>query len=114
MKRLLFLHAGAYLPEIRQKVGSYTIRFRSGQQTVIPLISGENIADWWNAPTSTVSRADCAWSASNRSGVVGLFLFEWKNPRPEDPVESITLTAGNSVIGLAGITGEKYNTSQTR
>ena len=114
VKRLLFLHAGAYLPEIRQKVGSYTIRFRSGQQTVIPLISGENIADWWNAPTSTVSRADCAWSASNRSGVVGLFLFEWKNPRPEDPVESITLTAGNSVIGLAGITGEKYNTSQTR
>lgn len=106
LKRIIFLHAGAWMSG--KNVGEYKITFKSGQTTVIPLINNVNIGDWWNAPTQKLSEADCAWSLSNASGVVGLFAYEWKNPRADfDEVTSISLSAsGNAVIGLAGITAE--------
>ena len=71
------------------------------------LIAGGNIGDWWNT-ASPKSHADCVWSAMNRSGVVGAYLYEWKNPHPDDTIRDIVLKIDtNAAVGLIGLTGEQ-------
>ena len=107
--RLFFLHVGAWIPEGKQRAGSYRIRYRSGAEEVIPIVGGENLADWWNASSRKVTSADCVWSVQQGGHSVGIFAFCWENPRKEkDSVEWIQLTAeGNAVIGLLAIVGEE-------
>jgi hypothetical protein len=51
--------------------------------------------------------AVCAWSTSNAGNVVGVYLFAWQNPRPEQLVVSITARSfGNAMIGLIGLSAE--------
>ena len=109
LKRLLFLHSGAWMDEAKKThAGDYIITYESGKQTAVPIIAGDNIGDWWNAASKRFPQADCAWSAMNKSGVVGIYLFEWKNPDPNDPIRNIVLKGRNSaVVGLIGLTGEK-------
>ncbi len=108
VKRLLFLHSGGWIDESKKEVlGEYVVSCKSGRTIRIPLIAGENIGDWWN-PNTPKKNADCVWSSMNRSGVVGVYLFEWKNPNPEDPVKNIVLKIhSNAAVGLIGLTGEK-------
>ena len=108
LRRIVFLHSGAWMDEAKKThAGDYLITWESGRQAAIPVIAGENIGDWWNAASKRFPAAECAWSAMNKSGVVGAYLFEWKNPRPEDPIRSIVLKGkNNAVIGLIALTGE--------
>ena len=108
LKRLLFLHSAAWMPETMDaEVGEYVISYESGRKLSIPLRAGENIRDWWSAPSQKISQADCVWSAMNKSGIVGVYLYEWKNPYPDDAIHEVVLKAQKVVIGLAGLTGEK-------
>jgi len=109
MKRLVFLHASAWTPGKGKKLGQYVVTYESGRQTSIPLVSQNNIGDWWNAPSLPVSQAICIWSAMNKSGVVGIYMYEWQNPLPGEPIKNIVLQAEDGVIGLVGLTGEKNN-----
>ncbi len=108
VKRLLFLHAGAWMDDRNPaECGAYKVDFASGRSLSIPLRSGENIGDWWSAPTKKFPNADCAWSAMNRSGVVGVYLTEWINPAPTEEIRSVTVQAKNhAMIGLVGLTAE--------
>ncbi len=104
-KRLFFLHTGAYTG--KGNVVDYIITWADGSRTVLPLTAGEQISDWWNAPSKELKQAGCVWSCSNPSGVVGLYAWEWKNPTPGKAIRSIVLRAKNpSVIGLFALTAE--------
>ena len=107
LNRIVFLHIGAWISG--KDVGEYIVNFKSGQSATIPISTKVNIADWWNAPTQSLSAADCAWSAFNGSSVVGAIAFEWKNPRADyDAIDTIVVKSnGDAVVGLLGITGEK-------
>lgn len=109
LSRLFFLQTGAWIQKGRKEIGSYRIRYRSGAEEFIPIVSEENIADWQEAPSRKVSSADCVWSTRQGRHSVGIFAFSWKNPRKgRDEIASIQLTAqGESVIGLLAITGEE-------
>ena len=76
---------------------------------MIPIVGGENLADWWNASSRKVTSADCVWSVQQGGHSVGIFAFCWETPRKEkDSVEWIQLTAeGYAVIGLLAIVGEE-------
>lgn len=108
LKRLLFLHSGGWISEkTPNRIGEYRISYESGRQETVPLIAGGNIGDWWNT-ASPKSHADCVWSAMNRSGVVGAYLYEWKNPHPDDTIRDIVLKIDtNAAVGLIGLTGEQ-------
>jgi len=109
LKRLLFLHSAAWVNEKEKRpAGEYVVTYASGRRAVIPIIAGENIGDWWGASAKKQSNCECAWSGMNRHSTVGVYLFEWSNPHPEDPIRDIVLKAKNhAVVGLVGLTGER-------
>lgn len=108
LKRLLFLHAGAWIDNTNPSpVGRYVITYDSGETAAIPLIPGDNIADWWDVGTRK-KNADCVWRTMNGQRVAGVFLFEWRNPHPEKKIRDVVLeVTGPSFVGLLGLTGEK-------
>ena len=56
----------------------------------IPLIPGKNIADWYNP--KDLPEALVAWEAlqpTKFKAVVGLYMYEWKNPQPHGIIDSI-------------------------
>ncbi len=107
VKRLLFLHSGAWIASGAGQVGEYEVQYASGRMAMIPIIEGNNITDWWG-PAKKLSHAICGWSGMNKSGVVGVFLCSWSNPHPDDPIKTIVLkTKGDAVVGLIGLTAEK-------
>ncbi len=112
VKRLLFLHSGAWIAPDGGQVGEYEVRYASGKTWSIPVVEGVNITDWWG-PSKKLKSAMCGWSGMNKSGVVGAFLYSWDNPHPEDQISSIVLkTKGNAVVGLLGLTAEKTEESE--
>ena len=108
VKRLLFLHSGGWIEEkAKERIGEYVVTYESGRKVRIPLVAGENIGDWWNT-NAPKTHADCVWSSMNGSGVVGVYLFEWKNPHPNDTIRNLVLKIDkNAAVGLVGLTGEK-------
>ena len=112
VKRLLFLHSGAWMDSGAGKVGEYEVQYASGKKVMIPIVEGDNITDWWG-PSKKLNHAVCGWTGTNKSGVVGAFLCSWNNPHPGDPVETIVLkTKGDAVVGLIGLTAEKMEVNR--
>ena len=109
LKRLLFLHSGAWISETSpNEVGEYVVTYESGESVKIPIIAPDTIGDWWS-PAPKRSRCECVWTGMNKRGIVAAFLFEWKNPHPEKKIRDIVLKShGKAVIGLIGLTGEKF------
>ena len=67
------------------------VRFVDGQTVRQPLRVGTELGDWSIADNPEELQKRCVWK--NGSGK-GFFLYEWDNPRPSDPVESLTLVGG--------------------
>ena len=104
--RLMFLHTTAW--DDKNPVGAYRVEYESGNVLEIPLAFGENIGGWWNPSSQKLSSADCGWTVHDGKRLIGAFLFNWKNPRPQDPIRSVTLRSnGKTVIGLLGLTAER-------
>ena len=105
VSRLLFLHTTAWSD--KNPIGSYRVEYESGATADIPLNIGENIGGWWNPSGQKLSKADCGWTVHDGKRLIGAFLFDWKNPHPQDPIRSVTLRShGKTVIGLLGLTAE--------
>ena len=108
VSRLQFLHLSAWTPPPGTQIGSYIIRHRDGGEQTVPLITGDNIEDWWGASGKRLKHAECLWSAAGKQSTIGVFGFDWKNPQPNRPIESIRIRAeAPAVIALCGIAGEK-------
>jgi eukaryotic-like serine/threonine-protein kinase len=99
--RLHFLHAtgwGLFAPQ-GTKIGTYLVRYADGTLVEIPLINGEDLAEWQvSDPASELPRASVAWVGTNaRKLRVQLFRRTWDNPYPGISIESIdflsTMTA---------------------
>ena len=78
---LQFLQATAYDTGKDVRVGSYVLHYVDGQTAELPLVYGEDLADWLPAtghPMETPN-ASIAWTGQD--------IFLWKrtyaNPRPE-------------------------------
>ena len=66
------------------------------------------IGGWWNPSSQKLASADCGWTVHDGKRLIGAFLFDWKNPHPQDPIRSVTLCSyGKTVIGLLGLTAEQ-------
>lgn len=91
---LALLHAAAWAPEGTQ-VARLRVRYEDGQEVLVPLVAGVNVADWW-APVD-LPQAQVAWRGTSMGTQnVGVYATTWRNPRPTVPVESLTAeTAGS-------------------
>jgi len=89
-------------------VGYYHICYQSGKTTRIPLFPGKNISDWWSVSRDVATNAAIGWIRARKDNiVVGLNIFEWSNPVPDDPITSISLESRKeTVLGLVGVTAE--------
>jgi hypothetical protein len=99
--RLHFLHSAinAFDAKDGMQIGSYVIHYADGQARVIPLVIGQDLADWWSQPNEVNKRFVIAWSGVNEPSrqlgrTIRLFKTTWENPLPDVTVKSIDFVSG--------------------
>jgi len=104
LEALCFLHTTAWARS--GQIGEYRVHYAKATELVetVPIVGGRNIGDWWNA--ADTAEAVVAWSGHNRATRVGAYLFIWKNPRPDIPVEAVDVISHGDgpVLGLLALT----------
>lgn len=115
-RRLHFLHAssqGYNLPP-GVSVGRYVVSYQGGETRDIPIILGENVADWW---AKGGARAEpplvVAWTGTNNASkamnhVIRLYAATWENPQPAVSVRAVDLVAEHETAApfLIALTAE--------
>lgn len=108
LSRLFFLHTEAYT-EANEETLLYRVTYADGQKLDIPTKDNVTIADWWSCHELT--GAKLAFTRANtKSQEVGLFIMEWKNPRPDVEIQTLDIVApaGRKTISMVvAITAEK-------
>lgn len=96
--RLQILHGVQQVAPPGSEVASYTIHFADGTSERIPVVYGQNVANWWSFtknPQELPANARIAWSGTNdvtdlNPGVkLRLYATTWSNPHPERVITSI-------------------------
>jgi hypothetical protein len=102
--RIFFLHTGAFGAE----GGEYRVHYSKSTEHVetIPLTSSR-IGNWWSP--SDLPQAPIAWSGTNGANRVGLYMYAWKNPRPDVVIDSIDFISDGQgpILGLFAMTGQE-------
>lgn len=90
------------------RVGSYRVRYADGQLAEVPLVFGENITALSNYQYENIVPwlADAYCAGITAEGLpYQLFSYEWVNPRPDVPVESIEMLPDPSSDGELALLG---------
>ncbi len=102
-QRLHFLHATGWRISDGLGIGRYVIRYADGQSQEVPLVYGENVADWCHNPKTDQPprRAVVAWTGDNnplrgRGMVAQLYKFTWDNPRPDAVITTLDFASANT------------------
>ncbi len=111
VRGLFFTHAANYAQAAGTEAGAYEVEYLDGSRQTIPIILGTNVWDWWwdhregedsrtiPVKVSQSLVADCPYRF--------IRLWYWENPKPNQPIKSITLSvpkSGDPAIVLIGIT----------
>ena len=88
------------------RVGTYRIHYAKTLEVVVdaPIIGGKNISEWHRPNPS--GAVPLAWTGRNGVADIGVYLFEWENPRPELAIERIDFVSADKgpVLGLIAVT----------
>jgi hypothetical protein len=108
--RIHFLHAATFPPWPLgpANLASYVLHYESGETDEIPVIYGQNIADWWFDPKadpkglSVPKSAQVAWEGDNQAveaygKLLHIYQMSWDNPLPDIEVVSISLVSRRSI-----------------
>lgn len=103
VKALYFFHVSAWTDD-GSEVFRYRIKYASGRELELPVICGENIADWWLSRPSKLKDFIAWHNAEER----GFHCWRWENPVKEDEINSIDIlsASGKSIGIIIGITVE--------
>lgn len=94
-----FLHAVGWYARDDSAIGDYVVRYADGVEHTIPIVYGGNTWSWWELDGKSINlnhdTTTLAWRGRNpfssRAGRdLLLFHFRWNNPRPDQPVASLT------------------------
>ncbi len=113
---LVFLHSAAWVnAKEGDALASYIIRYdkefmppEPPPEEVIPLKRRYNIEDWWYIGMRDFKLMDgeVAWTDNFEGHKAGIFLYIWKNPKPELPIKWIKIkAAGKGQVFVFSITG---------
>jgi len=76
------------------KVAGLTVRYADGETATTPLVNTRQLHDWRVA--ASLSEGWIGWMGGNgRHSPCVLYVWGWRNPRPEVVVDSIELEAGD-------------------
>ena len=74
------------------------MRYANGQQQVILILAGRDVADWWHQSNEAGKPLVVAWTGTNGKSQktnhrIRLFKTTWPNPQPDLPIQSIDFEA---------------------
>ncbi len=107
---LFFLHATAWTSG--RPLFHYVVHYQDGSQVEIPIFANRESAEWWNPADTNLKSRDLrvAWSIKNRSHLVGLFTYKWKNPNPDKIIATLDIVSHGKalpmVVAITGLTRE--------
>jgi len=99
-RRLLFLQAAAWVDKSRTApCVVYTVRFADGKHERVPIVEGVDVGAF-DAPQD-LPNWTVVWTDERAGGTVGLGVTQWRNPRPDVAIESISLeTPGTGAVPI--------------
>lgn len=104
---LQFLHTALHVQaKSGDALGSYVVTYADGSEVVIPITNQRDIADWYRPLAE--AQVPVALSLATADHVARqLYLQQWVNPKPEQPVRVVTMRSqGNAILVLAGLSAE--------
>jgi hypothetical protein len=79
-----------------QPVAHFTLHYKSGLETQVPLRFGVDVFDW-NERARLLEGATVAWKGATALGEpAALYAKRWENHRPDEPIESVVFSAGHA------------------
>jgi hypothetical protein len=113
--KLHFLHSAVNCSSLAKgtPVGMYRIHYVDGTACEIPIVVGQDVADWWSQPNEEHDGFVVAWRGTNEATrklgrTIRLFLTTWQNPTPKLRIKTIDLMSTREPAApfLVGITTE--------
>src|SRR5205823_13024401 len=103
-----FLHGTAFDPTAfkppQTNIAIYVVHYADNQVREIPIVYGQQIADWWVDPKHPLEPTDAkvAWTGQNEAAQaygksLRLYQFTWENPLKDVDVANISFVSGASV-----------------
>jgi hypothetical protein len=94
--RLHFLHATGWNGPPGTRIASFVIHFKDGTSAEMPVVSEEDVSDWWQYPQRRFSgkRGKAVWIGSNPAcrslgACLKLYKSTWENPKPSVEIERV-------------------------
>jgi hypothetical protein len=98
---LYLLHAAGWLPPFGNKIGHITIAYADGTKTVLDIVSGREVSNWFNA--YNLENGFVAWTKPARGCRYGIYVSEFKTL--DKPIASVTFSSErNAVWAVIGAT----------
>jgi hypothetical protein len=97
--KLHILHGTGFSDADDTVIARYIVHYADGTTEKAEIAYGKDVRDWWaGVDSGKVSRGTLAWEGSNAAATrsnskVRLYLATWKNPKPEQKVESIDVVS---------------------
>ena len=114
-QRLHFLHSAVFASGVAHgtEVGIYLVHYDDGHTRRIPIVLGQDVADWFSQSSEETGPMVIAWSGTNadsrvQSKTIRLFKSTWQNPAPDVAIHSIDFVSSDesAVPFLVAITAE--------
>ncbi|WP_174422429.1 glycoside hydrolase family 20 zincin-like fold domain-containing protein [Calidithermus chliarophilus] len=106
-RALAFLHTTGWIGSQRyERVGSYTLTYADGSRATLALEYGRHLTSWLEPQVRTVIY-EPVWRGKTADGLdAGLNALVWNNPKPELPIQSLTLESSGAAANptLVGLT----------
>ncbi|MCD5397789.1 hypothetical protein LR003_02505 [candidate division NPL-UPA2 bacterium] len=95
---LYLLHAIAWAPARGTSVGTIDILREDGTEEIKTVKVGREVRDWWNPVPSP--NAVVAWTASNESARVGLYVSRFELKETDSPITGIEITPTKEAVWM--------------
>jgi len=94
--RLHFLHAAGWDNVPGTRIATYVIHYKDGTSAEMPVISGEDVSDWWQYPQRRFNgkQGKVVWTGRNPAcrnlgATLKLYKSSWENPNPTVAIDRV-------------------------
>ncbi|MCI0741981.1 MAG: hypothetical protein L0Y72_23355 [Gemmataceae bacterium] len=100
-QRLYAFHGAHYSIFGPKEIGGYRLRYDDGQSTVLAIVYGSDVTDWFFSFNPPADRSRLGWSGRNGASAISFYVTRYDNPHPEKTVVGVDVFATN--VGAAPV-----------